>query len=304
MEELNELQELQDQIEAIAENSLEGYKQFNEGVTETDIAAKDSIIKRLTEDKYKSSLAYQIAEVQPLHSSAGAVYVAKKDANGDVEIVKENTSLKKDTASTGMTAEVMEDINRMFKGRRALTLMKNILKGASDEKENTALIAKLDAIATNSAGVAISATDGAISEQILFQISQKVAELIIQINEDTMKSLNGYAVVPQKVAAAILAMSYQTASTEKGLFVGQFGQIKYYVNPDKTATKVYVGVVDKSSIGQSSLTFAPYQYIINKYTKFSDGSIGLSVINRYDIIENPLSANGDKMVYEFTPTFA
>lgn len=289
-------------MDLITKNSLEGYKSINEGTSESDIASFENIINRLTEDKYKNSLAYQICEVQPLNGPSGAIFVAKKDTNNNIEIIKILAELLKDTGDTGITAEAFEDINRMFKGKRAETLMKNILKGNSDKLENNALLNKIDTVAESVPGFAYSSNTNA--ETIMFETQTKVAELVIKANEnDTVTSLNGFAILPHKVAAAFLGFGIPVNGND-GLFIGQRGKIKYYINPDKTATDMYVGVIEKNAIGKSSLTFSPYQYILSKVTKYDSGETNIFAINRYAITENPLSVNGNKMLFKTTPTFA
>ena len=290
-------------MDLITENSLLGYKTINEATTESDIASFEEIINRLIEDKYKTSLAYQICEVQPLNSAAGAIFVAKrKTGTYDLEIVKQPVTLEKDTADTSMTKEAFDDINAMFKGKRAVTLIKNILKGASDEKENTRIINLISSLATASAGIIISSSDNA--ETTVYHIQQKVGELIVKINENSHKTLNGYAILPQKAAGAFLGWGWTDKETKDGsLSLGQKGKVRYFINPDKTATDVYVGVVDKLAVGKSSLVFSPYQYILNKAINPEDGSSKVFMINRYAITENPLS-DVSPMIYKFTPTYA
>lgn len=289
-------------MDLITENSLELYKSIHEATTEADIASFEEIINRLTEDKYKSSLAYQICEVQPVTKTNGYIFVARKNAAGDIEIVRELANLELDKGDTGMSAEAFDDINRIFKGKRALTLMKNLLKGESDDLENQKLITFLSAKATDIGNKPISTTTDA--ELIVFEISQVVAELTIKCNEDdTFNSLSGFAVLPHKVAASFLAMNGIDSQKSDGLFIGQYGKIKYFMNPDKTETKVYTGIVEKNRLGKSSIVFSPYQYILSKSTKYNDGSSNVFMINRYAFTENPLSVNGTKMIYSFTPTF-
>ena len=290
-------------MDLITENSLVGYKTINEATTESDIASFEEIINRLIEDKYKTSLAYQICEVQPLSNAAGAIFVAKrKTGTYDLEIVKQPVTLVKDDASTGMTKEAFDDINAMFKGKRATTLIKNILKGASDEKENTRLMTMIAANATASTGVTITNSDNA--ETLVYHIQQKVGELIVKINENSHKTLSGYAISPQKAAGAFLGWGWtENLSKDGSLHIGVKGKVKYFINPDKTATDVYVGIIDKNAIGKSSLIFSPYQYILNKAINSDDGSTKVFMINRYALTKNPLS-DVSPMIYKFTPTYA
>lgn len=290
-------------MDLITENSIGLYKQIHEGTTETDIASFEAIINRLSEDKYKTSLAYQICEVQPLTNSAGAIFVAKKDTNGNVKIVKELSNVLKDTETTGMSIEAFEDINKMFKGKRATTLMTNILKGTSDKNENIALMTKLDSSSTTLEDILL--TDIGNAETTVFETSKRVCETILKINgNDTVKSLNGFAILPHNVAASFMAMNGITPGQNNGLFIGQYGRVKYYAAPNNTYTDIYVGIVDKNLVGKSSLVFSPYQYTLSKSVKYNNGEENVFVINRYALTENPLSKDAaeDKMLYKFSVT--
>ena len=282
--------------ELIKKNSVEAYKMLNEATSETDLASYEQIIGRLTESKYKTSLSYLVCEVQPLQQNSGAIFVAKNNS-GDIEIIKKTIELVKKTASTGMSQETYQDIKSMFPGNYGDTLIANMLLGVSDKEENTVLISKLASVATASTALTLSSPNN--SEVVLFEVGKKVAELILQINALDYKTLEGYAILPRSIAAAYLSMGYFNVKEldAQDLYVGKHGKISYFINPDPSVTKVYVGV-KTAELGKSSLIFTPYQYILQKATDADSGNDKMFMINRFAITENPLSVT-DKMIYSF-----
>lgn len=285
-------------LQEVIKNSISGYKSINEGTSESDIASYEDIIGRLIQEKSVSSLAYQICEVQPINSAAAAIFVAKESETktGNIEIVKQATSMIKEYINTGFTKETYDDINYMFPGQRSDDIISGLLKSLSDEKENAKLLTKLGSIAGVYSSLTLSAINN--SETVVFEVSKRVAEVVLKINQKRFRTLQGYAILPRNLASAFLAMGFFNESNS-GLLVAQHGKIKYFVNPDETVTDVYVGVVDKSKIGNSSLVFSPYQYILVKSTNSDSGDMKMHLIDRFAITKNPLGTTANPMIYKF-----
>ena len=114
-----------------------------------------------------------------------------------------------------------------------------------------------------------------------------------------------FAVLPYKNAASISALSHYVRGEEeakKDLILNKIGNTSYYVNPDVTATKIYVGLKakDKKSLGASSIIMGtfPQELLKSQYVESFQANIGL--LNRYATAMNPLHDTGSEMLMEFT----
>jgi len=261
-----------------------------------DIANTDEIISAIIEQKKYSSLMYQICDVQTIHGPTGATFALVYENGKAVlkrgEVVVEDDALE----DTGFTVESLQDLQRTF-GKNIVDFVAKIMAGISANNENTKLINKINSWATASSNLTLS--DSTNSETISFQVFQKVSELIIEINTPSFKSLDGFAILPRKAAASLLAMSNRTTddSTNSGLFLGANGRVKFYLNPDTSSNKCYVGV-NSPIPGQSSLIASPYQHSLVQATNPETGNQHIFNVNRYAITQSAMSQVED-MLFSF-----
>lgn len=267
-----------------------------EGTDTIDIAQTDEIISTVIEKKQYTSLAYQICEVSPIHGPTGATFALVYD-QGKVKLLRNEVQVEDDAIEdTGFTIEAMQDLKTQF-GKEMIDYISRAFSGVSSMNENRKLIQKLSTFAQPAADLVL--TDPKNAETSIFEIQQKVAELVLTINSSSFKSLDSFVILPLKAAAAMLAVSNRLPDNKKesGLYLGSNSRTKFYLNPDVASTEVFVGI--KSDIpGMSSVIMSPYFHTIKAVKDPKTGNSNLFNFNRYAITESKLSEY-EKMLFKF-----
>ena len=238
-------------------------------------------------------------------STGNIINIRRNASTNSFETVEATLTIN--TASSnpiqsGLSVEAMTDLNNQY-GLDGYKIAANLLKGIVDQTENDAFIVFLDANALNTTALVLSDPNSA--EPCLFEITQRVQELIIKMNTPNFRTFSAFAILPYKNAASISALSHYVRGEEeakKDLILNKIGNTSYYVNPDVTATKVYVGLKakDKKSLGASSIIMGtfPQELLKSQYVESFQANIGL--LNRYATAMNPLHDTGSEMLMEFT----
>lgn len=264
-----------------------------------DVADTDEIVNAIIESKQYSSLAYQICEVSPIHGPTGATF-ALVFIGGKFKLLRGDVIVEDDAVeSTGFTVEVMQDLYSQF-GKSANDFIAKSFGGVSNMNENKKLISKMSAFAATATDLLIS--DPANAETSMFEIQQKVAQIVLRINSDSFKSLDSFVVLPLKAAASMLAISNRLPENQKerGLYLGSNSRTKFYLNPDPLSDEVFVGI-NSDVPGQSSLIMSPYHHAIKTAVNPETGENAVFNFNRYAITESKLSQT-QKMLYKFIIT--
>lgn len=309
----------QDNLDIIKENSGVPIQSINEETNSYDISGTEDFLGSLIDTKYNDSLAYQMCEVQPLKSSFGKVFTARKDDDTDkMIVVSKEVNVKQYNVITGFTQEVLQDMNAMF-SKSAKSSIQKVLKGMSAKEESKSVLTTLFSESTTKAAVTI--IDSGSLESVILQVSKLVAESVIEMNRVTYKTLDSFCILPKEFASAILgSFDYMSEGKEKSLFVGRIGRCDYYINPfPNTASQftddfdyayeiedtsipdyAYVGLHSKTA-GASSLIFAPYTYESQYITDPDTGEFVLILRNRYGIITSPLHRplKNESMIHKF-----
>jgi len=279
-------------IDYLKENSIK-LSNLSESI---EVADTDEIVNTVIERKQHSSLAYQICEVSPIHGPTGATfalaYIGGKFKLLRGEVVVEDDALE----NTGFTVEAMQDLQSQF-GKSANAFIGRAFGGVSNTKENIKLLEKMDLFASLSTDLVL--TDSGNAETSIFEIQQKVAEIVLLINSQSFKSLDSFVVLPLKAAASMLAVSNRLPDNQKerGLYLGSNSRTKFYLNPDMTSTTAYVGI-NSEVPGQSSMIISPYHHAIKTGVNPETGENTVFNFNRYAITESRLSVL-EKMIYKF-----
>ena len=261
-----------------------------------DVAFTDEIVNAVIEQKQYSSLAYSICEVSPLHGPTGATFALVYD-NGKVKLLRGEVIVEDDAIEdTGFTVEAIQDMLSQF-GKDAYQYIGKSFGGVSAIKENTKLIQKMSTIAQVAPNLVL--TDPKNAETTIFEIQQKVAEIVLTINSASFKSLDSFVVLPLEAAASMLAVSNRLPEnkTERGLYLGSNSRTKFYLNPDVTSTECFVGINSKVP-GLSSLIMSPYHHAIKTVVDPDSGNEKFFNYNRYAITESKLSER-EKMLFKF-----
>jgi len=299
-------------LEKIRENS-----NLSEGTEATDVSLVNTMLSDLINEKYNSSLAYQICEVFPISSSQGSIYASKKNLNGDMEIVKKEIFPTIKNLETGFTLEALEDIRHTF-GKDIKKLSKMVLGGISEGEENQTLIDFLDNESEIKTFLTLSNPNNLRTS--IYEISKKVSDSIIEMNKESYNTLDGFCILSPSWASSILGSSLSISEGDKRLlFVGKVGRCNYYVNPIPPGNQFdgafnsafannqnanieynYVGLMSEVS-GHSSIVFSPHSYEIKYVTDPQTGNNKIFIYNRYDINTSPLHnpSEGISMLHKF-----
>ena len=251
------------------------------------------------------SLVREIAAVVPMKYSTGQIVnIRRQGATNSFETVVAELTVNtatSDPIQTGISVEVIQDLQNQY-GLDGYKIAANLLKGITDADENTAFLTFLDA---NSLATPVLTLTGAGSaETSLFEITQRVQELVIKMNTPSFRTFDAFVILPYKNAASISALSSYVREkelTEERLVVNRIGKTKYYVNPDVTATKGFVGLSDhdKNSLGASSVIMGTFPQEVLRSGVQGTFQQNVGLLNRYATAVNPLSTAGVEMLMSF-----
>ena len=252
-----------------------------------------------------NSLIREIAATVPMKYSTGKIVnIRKQAANDSFETVSANLTVNtatSDPIQTGLSLEAISDLKNQY-GLDGYTIAGNLLKGIVDAAENTAFMTFLDS--NSLATPVLTLSDANSAEPSLFEITQRVQELVIKMNTPNFRTFSAFAVLPYKNAASISALSQYARGdeeTKKQLVLSTIGQTQYYVNPDTTTTTAYVGLKakDKKSMGASSVIMGTFAQEILRSTHVESFQAKVGILNRYATAVNPLSDTGAEMLMSF-----
>lgn len=257
-------------------------------------------INQMYQETKLPSLGKQIFSVLPLHGPTGALFNIKKQADNSIEIVRNEVEVyNSNSINTGITDEAIQDILSQF-GKNGKKIIGRLLRGLSNEDENTKTLAFLDAKCKDVTDLTLSSPQNA--ESNYFEITQKIHELVLQINSLNTRSFEAFAVIPYTYLAGIVGLkSYIQAKEgdEQGIYVGKIGLTKFYMNPNAASTKAYVGIMDEQDPTKSSAVFSPYTSDITEGRDPDTGQATYFIFNRYAITASPLHVTDNEMLYMF-----
>lgn len=252
-----------------------------------------------------NSLIREVAATVPMKYSTGQIVnIARNASTNSFKTVSAALTVNTATSNpiqSGLSFEATTDLMNQY-GLDGYTIAGNLLKGITDAAENTAFMTFID---TNSlATPVLTLSDANSAEPSLFEITQRVQELVIKMNTPTFRTFNAWAILPYKNAASISALSQYARGdeeTKKELVMSKIGQTQYYVNPDTSATTAYVGLnsKDKKSMGASSVIMGTFAQELVKSTHVESFQVNIGIVNRYATAVNPLSVSGAEMLMSF-----
>lgn len=276
------------------------------GAAEPNIATTDEILSvgEMFQQAQLPSLARQIFSVVPINGPTAALFnLRKKAASNAAELVRAEVEVYPSTAiKTNISEEAVQNIRSMY-GIEANQIVGKLLRGLANTDENTKTLAFLEAKSVAYAGLVLSGVKNA--ELNLFEITQRVQEIVLKMNSKNLRTYEAFAVIPYVGLGGLMALSrYANAidSEHRGLFVTQFGVTKFYFNPDPASTTAYVGLMDLQDPSRSSGVFSPYVSQIVESVNPDSGDLAYHIFNRFAITASPLHVLNDEMFYKFTVT--
>lgn len=250
------------------------------------------------------SLGRQIFSILPIKGPNASIFnLRNKAGTNDVELVKASVAVYPSTAiKTNITSEAVQDIRAMY-GKEADPIIGKLLRGLANVEENNKTLEFLDLKSVAFAALVLTVIKNA--ETNLFEIGQRVQEIVLKMNTKNLRTYQAFAVLPYNIAASIMALSrYQIANVDDidhgGLFVAQFGATRYYFNPNPASTTVYVGLMDTSDSSKSSAIFSQYTSDVVESQHPDTGVLSYHIFNRFAITASPLHVATDEMLYKFT----
>lgn len=294
---------------------------IRESSTSFDISSTQEVLSSLIDEKYNNSLLYSVCEVLKLDSTWGSVFTTfRKPGTTNFEIIRKDIYTQNIKIPTGFTVETWQDILKLYKDN-SYKKAAGLLRGISDDQENFYLI---DYLRNNSNTASELIVNSSNTGWVTSQISSKVAEIVLEMNSKSFKTLESFCILSPKWARYFLGTASFVMSDENEnkstYFVGKYGKTDFYVNPiptnrsqfnndfnndytdDPNAQDDYCYVGLKSEeVGASSLIFAPYQYEIQDVINPNTGAQDIFLYNRFGLEENPQSdlPTGKKLLYKF-----
>jgi|LWDU01.1.fsa_nt_gi hypothetical protein len=279
-------------------------KNIAEGTTSANVERAEFSFNKVVEaftELPTLSLMRSVAAIVPMSMPTGSIINLRKTAAGIFETVEADLTVNTSTSNpiqTGLSKEVAHDLFRQY-GIKAYDVVAELLKGVVDEAEDTALFTFLDANSTNTAALTLSSASNA--ETSLFEITQRVQELVLKMNTPQYRTYDAFVILPYTAAATISALTKYIGQEENQsrLIVSKIGKTTYYVNPSVSATKAYVGLHSNGE-ASSSIIVGDYQREILTSTFVESFQDNIAIVNRYATAVNPLSTSGKEMLMEFT----
>ena len=201
--------------------------------------------------------------------------------------------------STGVTREAIQDLKSQF-GKDIDVVIGTLFRGISNEIENEKLFEVLDVESKDYGDLQLS--DSLNAEMNLFEVTQRVHEIILKMNQKFQRTFDAFAIIPYKPLGGIMGLSQYAGALkkeERGLFITQIGSTKFYLNPDINNDYAYVGLKDEDNLSKSSLVFAPYQNQIIDVIDPDSGEVIYFLVNRFAIESSPLHEVDNEMLYKF-----
>jgi len=268
------------------------------GVATTD---QDLTVDQMYQQAALPSLAKQIFSVVQMEGPTAAVFnIRKKPGTTDFELRRNEAQVfPSDPINTGLTKEVVKDIKTQY-GKEAKSVIGTLLRGLANEQENTRTLSFLDNESLPVSDLTLS--DKPNAETNLMEIVQKVHELVLKANSKSMRTFEAFCVLPFKYGASIASLNKYVGGAskdERGLFLAQVGQTKFYMNPDATSTTAYVGLKDSDMISKSSGMFGPFANEIKEAQDPNTGEDLYFIFNRFSITKSPLDEVGNELLFKF-----
>lgn len=315
-------------LETLVKNSVNTYSSLvNEAV---DAEYYQTLVSNIYKDSIRYGLFYNIADVQALKGPTGAVFARVEAIDGSFEIKSASADVNKDEKTadtthvyqTTISPEALEDLLALSNYNASETstqpaLFENFVKSMAGFKEtkvllNRVLEAAIDASLTEDEGginktLTLSGDASDNGETNLFYIHKFVNECILNMNKDNYRTYDAFCILPSKNVGGILGLgstysklSQQGSDTRAhDYLLTTINNVKYYVNPDKTATQAIVGLHSSVERGISSLIYCPFGLVTSHAVDSNTGHITIRMNFRSDIVVNPIHSKEHPMLMKF-----
>ncbi len=286
------------------ENNEQNLNEDTTGASVDNIAVTDEnlAVDIMFQEARLPSLGRQIFSVLPLHGPTGAIFnLLKKDSEDDFKLLRSNVEVfPSEAIHTGMTQESIQDVLAMY-GKDGRKIVGRLLRGLANDQENVRTQTFLEAESEDITDLNLSESKNA--EINLFEITQRVHELVLKANSKNIRTYEAFCVIPYVPAGGLVALSQYASGGEidpdsRGLFLTKIGLTKFYLNPWGT-NMCYVGLKDVVNPSKSSAVFSPYQSHISEAIHQETGESGFHIFNRFALTASPLHRTNNEMMFKF-----
>jgi len=263
---------------------------------------QDLSVGQMYQQKALPSLGREIFSVVQMEGPTAALFNIKKDSltNKFVLLRNEAEVFPSESINTGLTREVIQDIKSQY-GTEAKNVIGTLLRGLSNEQENTKTLEFLESNCLAEAGINLETSTNKVEANYM-NLIQKIQELISRANSKNQRTFEAFAVVPYKCASGVQTLSKYLGGDvdSSGLYIGNHGKTKFYLNPDSTSETVYVGLKDENNMSKSSAVFAPFADDIVEAQDPDTGEVNFFIFNRFSITASPLHEVDNEMLFKFS----
>lgn len=262
---------------------------------------EDLSVDQMFHQTQMPSLGRQIFNVVQMHGPTAALFNLRKkeNDNGFAVLRREVEVFPSESIPSGLSKEVIQDIKSQY-GKEARNVIGQLLRGLANDQENVRTIEFLENKSLTIADLQLS--DSLNAETNIFEITQRANELVLRANRKNVRTFEAFCVLPYYAGAAISALGDYVGAeseSERGLFIRQIGQVKYYMNPDVDSTMAYVGLKDELNHSRSSGVFSPFEETVTEAYDPDKADMVYHIFNRFAITDSPLNETDNEMLFKF-----
>ena len=251
----------------------------------------------------KNKIAKEIFTNAPVHGPTGAIFAIRGKASKDgYELLRSEVEVFPDMLEkkVEISKEVVEDLQSMF-GLDGLKLLAAYLAGFAKEEENEKTLAFLEANCETRPNLTLSEPQN--PETTWKEISYKAHQLILEANMTGKMTYNAFVLLPYKYAASIMSDFADLHNSREAnideAFVGNSGNLKFFINPNPEADTAYVGLTHPFDTGKSCATFSEYFNEIREALDPKSGRIKYFIYSKFALTKNPLHTANTPLMFKF-----
>ena len=249
------------------------------------------------------SVGKEIFTNAPVHGPTGAIFAIRGKASKDgYELLRSDVEVFPDMLEkkVEISKEVVEDLQSMF-GLDGLKLLAAYLAGFAKEEENDKTLTFLETNCESRPNLTLSEPQN--PETTWKEISYKAHQLVLEANMTGKMTYNAFVLLPYKYAASIMSDFADLHNSREAnideAFVGNSGNLKFFINPNPEADTVYVGLTHPFDTGKSCAVFSEYFNEIREALDPKSGRIKYFIYSKFALTKNPLHTANTPLMFKF-----
>lgn len=249
------------------------------------------------------SVGKEIFTNAPVHGPTGAIFAIRGKASKDgYELLRSDVEVFPDMLEkkVEISKEVVEDLQSMF-GLDGLKLLAAYLAGFAKEEENDKTLTFLETNCESRPNLTLSEPQN--PETTWKEISYKAHQLVLEANMTGKMTYNAFVLLPYKYAASIMSDFADLHNSREAnideAFVGNSGNLKFFINPNPEADTAYVGLTHPFDTGKSCAVFSEYFNEIREALDPKSGRIKYFIYSKFALTKNPLHTASTPLMFKF-----